>query len=397
MMRQPAFTLTAGPTMASPRVLAALGSPITYDYDPVFLDRFRGLERKVAEVYRTREDVVLMQGEAVLGLEAAARALVRPGMTAINCVSGVYGKWFGVWLKDFGANLVEVEVPYNESVDPADLERVLGAHPEAELVAFVHSETPSGTVNPARELGRVAKEHGALVLADVVSSLGCEELLPDQWGLDICVSAPQKCLAGPSGMSLMTVSGAAWEAIHANPLAPRGSFLSLLDWKEHWIEGGRTAFPYTPSVSDVHGVEAACDELLELGLDESIAIHRRAARATRAGIRAMGLELWAHSEEIATSCITAVATPEGVDTLSLVHDIRERYGVMLSPGYGELKEKLIRLGHMGPAARSLNPIVALSALGRGLADQGVPVAVGEGVEAALEVLAQPTAPVAQHA
>ena len=390
-MRQPEFTLTAGPTMASPRVLAALGSPIIYDYDPVFLERFRNLERKLAQIFRTRQDVVLMQGEAVLGLEAAARGLVRPGMTAVNLVSGVYGKWFGLWLKEYGANLVEVEVSYDDAVDPADLESALREHPDAGLVAFVHSETPSGTVNPARELGPIAKSHGALVIADVVSSLGGEELRPDDWGLDICVAGPQKCLAGPSGMSLMTVSDAAWEAIRTNPGAPRGSFLSLLDWKDRWIDGGREAFPYTPSVSDVHGVDAACDEVLELGLDESIAIHSRAARATRAGILGMGLELWARSEAIAATCVTAVATPEGVDTLRLLEHIRERYGVMLSPGYGELKEKVVRLGHMGPAARSLYPIVALSAFGRGLADLGVSLAVGDGVEAALEVLAQPTA------
>ncbi len=396
-MRDPAFTLTAGPTMASPRVLAALGSPITYDYDPVFLERFRALERKLAEIYRTQNDVVLMQGEAVLGLEAAARALVRPGDTAINCVSGVYGKWFGLWLKEYGAELVEVEVPYNDAVGPADLERAFAEHPEARLVAFVHSETPSGTLNPAAELGRIAKERGALVIADVVSSLGGEELCPDDWGLDVCVAGPQKCLAGPSGMSLMTVSDAAWDAIRANPRAPRGSFLSLLDWKERWIDGGREAFPYTPSVSDVHGVDAACDEVIELGLDGSIALHRRSARATRAGIRAMGLDLWARSEAIAASCVTAVSTPEGVDTLGLLAHIRERYGVMLSPGYGELKERLVRIGHMGPAARSLNPIVALSALGRGLADQGVGVAVGDGIEAALDVLSEPAGAAVQRA
>ena len=396
-MREPAFTLTAGPTMASQRVLAALGSPITYDYDPVFLERFRTLERKLGEIYRTRSDVVLMQGEAVLGLEAAARALVRPGTKAINLVSGVYGKWFGVWLSEFGADLVEVEVPYNDAVDPTELEGALREHPDASLVAFVHSETPSGTLNPAREIGRVAKAHGALVIADVVSSLGGEELLPDEWGLDICVAGPQKCLAGPSGMSLMTVSEDAWTAMRANAHAPRGSFLSLLDWKERWIDGGRTAFPYTPSVSDVHGVEAACDDILEAGLEESIEIHRRAGRATRAGVRAMGLELWPRSEEIAASCVTAISTPESVDTLALLAHVRERYGVMLSPGYGELKEKVVRLGHMGPAARSLNPVVAVAALGRGLTDLGVSVAVGEGVEATLTVLAEPLGTVAQHA
>ena len=388
-MRHPDFTLTAGPTMASPRTLAALGEPITYDYDPVFLERFRALEGKLAAIFQTKADVVLMQGEAVLGLEAAARGLTRPGMKALNLASGVYGKWFGLWLAEYGADLVEVEVPYDESIDPADVERAFREHPGIELVAFVHSETPSGTLNPAREIGRIAKAHGALVIADVVSSLAGEELRPDEWGLDVCVAGPQKCLAGPPGLSLLTVSDAAWEAIRRNPHAPRGSFLSMLDWKERWIEGGRHAFPYTPSVVDVHGLDGACDELLDLGLEESIALHHRAARATRAGVQGMGLELWPKSEDICASCVTAVKAPEGVAVLELLGLIRERYGVMLSPGYGELKERLVRLGHMGPAARSLYPIVALAAFGRGLADVGASVDIGAGVEAALAVLSQP--------
>ena len=210
-MRDPDFTLTAGPTASSPRVLAALGSPMLYDYDPVFLDRFRSLETKVAALFQTSSDIVLMQGEAVLGLEAAARAVTRPGMTAINCVSGVYGKWFGLWLAEYGATVVEVEVPYDAQVEPEMVERAFAAHPEAELLAVVHSETPSGTMNPVSEIGPIAKRHGALVIADVVSSLGCDALRPDDWGLDICVAGPQKCLAGPPGMSLVSVSDDAWE------------------------------------------------------------------------------------------------------------------------------------------------------------------------------------------
>ncbi len=391
-MREPAFTLTAGPTASSPRVLAALGSPMLYDYDPIFLERFRSLELKVATLFQTANDIVLMQGEAVLGLEAAARAVTRPGMTAINCVSGVYGKWFGLWLADHGATVVEVEVPYDAQVEPEMVERAFAAHPEAEVLSVVHSETPSGTMNPVSEIGPIAKRHGALVIADVVSSLGCDTLRPDDWGLDICVAGPQKCLAGPPGMSLVAVSDAAWAHIRANPGAPRGSFLSLLDWKDRWIDDGRTAFPYTPSVSDVNGVSAACDEALEMGIDGYVALHVGAARACRAGVRAMGLDLWARSEEICTSCVTAVRTPEGIDTLALLAHVRERYGVMLSPGYGEIKQKLVRLGHMGPAARSLNPVVALSAYGRGLADLGARVDIGAGVEAALEVLSQEQTP-----
>jgi len=392
-MREPDFTLTAGPITASPRTLAALGSPIIYDYDPVFLERFADVEDKVARIYQTQNDIVLMQGEAVLGLEAAARALVREGMTCLNLVSGVYGKWFGLWLKDLGANLIEVEVPYNEAIDPADVERALNDHPDVSVVSVVHSETPSGTVNPIADICPLVHEAGAITIVDVVSSLGGAPLDPDGWHLDVCVAGPQKCLSGPPGMSLMAVSDRAWEAMRANPDAPRGSFLSLLDWKETWIEGGRKRFPYTPSVAEVHGVGAACEEVLEEGLEVVIQRHERAARACRAGVKGMGLDLWAQREEIATSCVTAVQAPEGVEVPTALRHIRERYGVMLSGGFGELAERLFRIGHMGVASRSLNVVVGLSALGRGLADLGVDVAVGEGLTAALEVLSE-TSPVA---
>jgi pyridoxamine--pyruvate transaminase len=392
-LHEPDFTLTAGPITASHRTLGALGSPIIYDYDPVFLERFAAVEEKVAQLYRTGNDVVLMQGEAVLGLEAAARGLVREGTTCLNLVSGVYGKWFGLWLADVGANLIEVEVPYNEAVDPADVQRALKENPEITVVSVVHSETPSGTVNPIADICPLAKEAGAITIVDVVSSLGGAPVDPDGWGLDICVAGPQKCLSGPPGMSLVAVSDDAWGAMRANPDAPRSSFLSLLDWKETWIEGGRQRYPYTPSVAEVHGVGAACDEVLEEGLDTVIERHERAARACRAGVKAMGLELWARSEEIATTCVTAVQAPEGVAVPTVLRHVRERYGVMLSGGFGELAEQLFRIGHMGAASRSLNVVVGLSALGRGLADLGVEVSVGEGVDAALEVLSE-RAPVA---
>lgn len=387
-MRPPDFTLTAGPTMASPRVLAALGSPILFDYDPVFLEHFRDTERMLAAVYNTTNDVVLMQGEAVLGLEAAARALVKPGTRCLNLVSGVYASWFGDWLRDYGAEVHEVRVSYDEAIDPAVVKQALDAQGPFELVSVVHSETPSGVENPLSEIGPLAYEHGALVLADVVSSLGGARLLIDEWHVDLAVAGPQKCLAGPPGVSLITASPRAWEAMEANPSAPRGSFLSLLDWKHRWIDGGRVAFPYTPSVSDVNGVHAALQEALDEGLDAVIAAHARAARACRAGIRALGLELWPRNEAYAASCVTAVRVPAGVTVGDVLGHVRERYGVMLSGGYGDLKEKLIRLGHMGPASRSLYPLVAVSALGRGLSDLGVSVDIGGGAQAVMEVLAQ---------
>jgi pyridoxamine--pyruvate transaminase len=375
--------------MASHRVLQALGSPVIFDYDPVFLEHFRDTERKLAEVMRTAGDVVLMQGEAVLGLEAAARGLVRPGLRALNLVSGVYAAWFGDWLRDYGAEVVEHTVPYDEAIDPADVARLLEENEGIELVALVHSETPSGIENPLGEIGPLAHQHGALMLADIVSSLAGTDVRIDDWHVDLAVAGPQKCLAGPPGMSLISVSERAWQAMEDNPSAPRGSFLSLLDWKHKWIDGGRVAFPYTPSVSDVNGVNAALSEVLDTGgVDASVARHALAARATRAGVRGLGLELWPKSDEYAANCVTAVRAPEGIAIPSTLLHIRERYGVMLSGGYGELKERLFRLGHMGPASRSLNPLVAVGALGRGLADLGADVNVGAGTEAVLAVLSE---------
>jgi pyridoxamine---pyruvate transaminase len=383
-MRDPDFTLSAGPVAASPRVLAALGSPLVYHYDPVFLERFRATERKVQRVFRTGNDVLLMQGEAILGLEAAARGLVRPGTKVLNLVQGVFGKGMGYWLKDFGAELQELEVPYNDAVDPAAVERYLDENPGIELVTIVHSETPSGTFCDAAAIGPIAHERGALTLVDCVSSLGGMAFDTDEWQLDVCVGGAQKCLGGPPGMALMSVSDAAWERIAANPVAPRASYLSMLDWKEQWLEGEK--FPFTPSVADLHGVEACVDELLEEGLDASVERHARSAAACRAGVRAMGLELWPRSDEIAADCVTAISVPEGLTDTQVRAHCRERYGVMLSAGQGA--GNLVRIGNMATSARGLYPVVGLAALGQTLLDLGVRVDVGAGVEAALAEISQ---------
>jgi pyridoxamine--pyruvate transaminase len=382
-LREPDFTLAAGPAAASARTLAALGSPIIYHYDPVFLDAFRATEASVGQVFGTGNEIILMQGEAVLGLEAAARSLVRPGMPVLNLVSGVFGKGMGYWLKGFGAALHEIEVPYNEAVDPASVAAYLDEHPEIELLTVVHCETPSGTFNDCAAIGPIARAHGVLTLVDCVASLGGMPFDPDAWQLDVCVAGPQKCLAGPPGMSLLAVSEPAWAAIERNPAAPRASFLSLLDWREQWH--GQGSFPYTPSVNDVHGVLAACEQVLADSVAASIARHQAAAAACRAGVAAMGLSTWPKSDDIAAACVTAIAVPGGLDHSVVRDHVRARYGVMLSDGHGA--GNLVRIGHMGPAASGVSPVIGLMALGRSLIDLGAPVRLGDGVEAALAVLA----------
>jgi pyridoxamine--pyruvate transaminase len=383
-MRPADLTLTAGPNDVSHRVKAALGAPILYHYDPAFIERFRRTEELIGRIYETTtHEIILMQGEAILGLEAAARGVVSPGMPVLNLVSGVFGKGMGYWLTAIGAELHELEVPYDQAVTAAAVDAYLTEHPGIRMVSVVHSETPSGTLNPVHEIGPIARRHGAVTIVDCVSSFGGIELKAEAWQLDLLVAGPQKCLGGPPGMSLIAVSPQAWAAIDANPSAPRDSFLSLLDWRDGWH--GKGKFPFTPSVSDLHGVLAAAEALLEEGLEAAIARHSRVAAATRAGARGMGLTLWPASDDIVSDCVTCIRVPDGVTDIAVRDHVLSRYGVALSAGQGA--GNIIRIGHMGDNARSMLPIAGLAALGQTFLDLGVPVDVGAGVAAAMASLA----------
>ncbi|MFT4028352.1 MAG: alanine--glyoxylate aminotransferase family protein [Protaetiibacter sp.] len=376
------FTLAAGPVTVSAATLAGLAKPIQYHYDDDFIATFRRTQAKAAEILRTENDVILMQGEAILALEAGLRSLVTPGMHVLNLVQGIFGKGTGYWIASLGAVLHEIEVGYDDAVDPAVVAEYLDAHPEIELLCLVASETPSGTVSDLATIAPLCRDRGILSYIDSVSGVLGMETLVDEWGIDFLVTGPQKCLGGVPGLSIASVSQKAWERIYANPGAPRDSYLSLIDFKDKWLGEGR--FPYTPSVADVNGLEAALDQALAEGVDEVIARHRAAQELTKAGARAMGLEFWAKREEIMASCVTSIRLPDHIDNAKVRDHARHKYGVMLSHGQGA--GNLIRLSHMGPTAGGFHSVVGLAALGRTLVDLGMPLDIGAGIEAALEVL-----------
>ncbi|MBX3030459.1 MAG: alanine--glyoxylate aminotransferase family protein [Chloroflexi bacterium] len=382
------LTLSAGPNDVFPEVRAAMGGPVLYHYDPVFKERFRATEAAVGRIFGSdRHEIILMQGEAILGLEAAARSLATRGTPCLNLVSGVFGKGFGMWLSAIGAELHEIEVPYDDVIDPDAVAAYLDAHPAIKVVSVVHSETPSGTVNPVDRIGPICRSRGVVTVVDAVSSYGGIELRPDEWQLDLIVAGPQKCLGGPPGMSLMAISPEAWAAIEANPDAPRGSFLSILDYRDLWHGEGR--FPFTPSVPEVMGVLAAAELLLATGVDAVLARHERVARACRAGVAAMGLRLWAASETTAAASVTSIRVPDGITDIQVRDHARATYGVQLSAGQGA--GNIIRIGHMGATARPAYAIAGLAAVGQTMRDLGATADVGAGVAAAMASLAT-TAP-----
>lgn len=381
MVAHPRLTLASGPVDVSAETLRAMQKPVVYHYDPLFLETFRNTTDLMAKVFQTEYDIVLLQAEAIAGLEAAAASVIEPGTKVLNLVSGVFGKGFEEWIIKYGGEVIEISVPYNAAIDPEDVRRAFALDPDISVVSVVHSETPSGTINPVGEIGRIAREHGAITIVDTVSGLLSEDFSPEEWGMDIAVAGPQKCLSGVPGMSLISVSPQAWERMESMQKPLRGSFLSLLDWKQTWVDNGR--FPYTPSVSDVYALESVLQQTLDEGVANIVARHKVSARATRAAVQALGLQLWAESIDIASNCCTAVVMPEGIEDTALRNTMRNRYGVMISGGYGSVAGKLFRLGHMGLSAHPTAVIAQIGVLERSLADLGASVELGSGVAAAL--------------
>jgi pyridoxamine--pyruvate transaminase len=184
---------------------------------------------------------------------------------------------------------------------------------------------------------------------------------------------------------MVAISSRAWTHILANPTAPRDSYLSIIDWKVKWRDEGR--FPFTPSVSDVYGVESVLDQVLEEGLDNSYRRHAHSAKVTRVGAVAMGLKLWPASVDISANCLTTIALPDSVNDVEMRTHIREHYGVMLSSGQGA--GNLLRIAHMGPSASGMYPVVGLAAVGQGLIDKGISgINLGAGIDAAMSELAR---------
>jgi pyridoxamine---pyruvate transaminase len=382
--QEPIFTLTTGPVDAYPEVLRALSRPVLYDYDPAFLAFYERTVQKLQTALRTAHVPVILHGEPVLALEAGAASLIARDDVVLNLVSGVYGAGFGFWAKRYCAELLEIRVPYDEVIDPGRVEEMFKARPEIRVVSVCHHDTPSGTINPVTQIGRIAQAHGAYLLVDAVSSFGGMDVDPDTCRADLFVTGPNKCLGCPPGLSLVGVTPRAWEKMKANPQAPRDSMLSILDWEHAWRRD--RPFPFTPSVAEVNGLDAALDLYLTEGPEHVWARHALTAAACRAGALAMGLKLWPADERTASPTATAIRIPANVEDAALRAAARARYGVVFSSGRGETLGKLVRIGHMGPTARPLYAVVALTALGGALRALGHRLDVAAGVAAALAVI-----------
>ena len=385
-----------GPTELPLPVMQALNQPATIQYDLSFDQGvLEPTTLGLREVFGTQQgEVILLPGSGRTGLEAAALSLIEPGDRVLVIIAGVFGQLMREIAERAGAQVTEFAVEWGRPLDLQALEKkALEVRPK--LITLVHNETSTGTTYPADAVGALARRLDALFLLDTVSSLGGLDIETDAWGVDCNMTGSQKCLAAPLGMALVSVSPRAWEAMARRKRKPYSYAYDLLRWKEMWIPASRgggvpDGHPRRQPISiPTHLTQAmsvAVRLILEEGMPARVNRHRIAGRAFRAGIEAIGLDLFP-DPGIASDTVSCFKTPNGTEPRAVIARMKEAYGILITSGIERIRETTLRVGHMGITASPIYILPTLSALELALRDLGYKSEPGVGVAEAQSVFA----------
>jgi len=370
------YLMTPGPTPAPPEVLAAIAQPVLHHRGPDYKKLYSECLGRLREVFRTREEVLLFGGSGTGAMESAVANLCSPGERVLVVSAGYFGERWASLAKAFGADVDHLRYGWGEVPTVEDAAARLHER-EATIVFLTHSETSTGVVIDLQPFAAAASEAGALSVVDAISSLGAVPVETDAWGIDVVAAGAQKALMTPPGLAMTSASRAAWEK-SATSASPRYYW----DWERTRKGQSTLDAPVTPPVSLVAGLNVALGMLLEEGLEAAFERHVRLGRACREGLKAMGLELSSPDED-SSAVVTAARAPEGIDSDELVLLLRDRHGVTLAPGQGELKGKIFRIGHIG-YYDVFDITTALAAVELALAELGAEIERGVAVTRALE-------------
>ena len=364
-----------GPTPLPDRVVRAMSRPMIDHRGPEFAAILAGITSGARRVFKTSGDLLLLTSSGTGGLESAVANLVSPGDEVVVALSGNFGERFAALAAGYGADVVRLEFEWGQPVDADDLARVLEHHPKAKVLLLTHNETSTGLTNPLRELARVGRDAGRVVVVDGVSSISSIAIETDAWGIDVAVSGSQKGWMAPPGIALVSVSERAWEQ-QARARSPRFYF----DWKEAktWADKGMT--PFTPAIPVLFALQEGLAMLEEEGLDSVYDRHARLARATQTGLQALGFQLYAR-EGFRSNTVTSALPPPGLDVNALRKLLNDKYGVVIAGGQAKMAGKMIRVGHLGAIAEG-DVVQVLWAIEQALEELDVAPADGRAVAAA---------------
>lgn len=353
--------LIPGPVPLEGRIAEELAKPAAPHYGPEWVEAYRMTEELLLRLFEMEEGRTFpMAGPAHVALEAIVTTLLRPEDKVLAIDNGFFGRRLREVLDAYGIEAFSVHGRWGSPPDLQRVEEILSSR-YIRAVFAVHSETSTGMVNPIRELGALAHEHGSLFVVDAVSSLGGLELPCDGWKVDACFGGSQKCLGAPPGIAPLAVRASILEGI--NPKEVRGWYTNLLTWEKYGREWGKWhPQPTTISTNVFHAFRAALELVFEEGLERRIARHRTIGRAYREALRALGFTTVAREEDCSDT-VTCVRPPSGTNADDIRTRLRDEFDIVVSGGIGELAGQVLRIGHMGPTAKPAHLLATIEALG----------------------------------
>ena len=363
---------TPGPTTVPDETLLELARPVGYHRSAEAKAVLAEVTEDLKYVFQTSQPVMTLTCSGTGGMEAAVSSSLAPGEKVILLTAGRWGeRWRGV-LKAFQANIVAVEVPYGKAVTPEMLGKALGENPDAKAVFATLSETSTGVGHDIEGFGKLVAKTDALLIVDGISGLGAMECRTDAWNVDVMVTGSQKALMLPPGLAFVSCSEKAWKKIDATPV--RNFYLDLRRYRKSLAESDT---PFTPANTLIKAQRASLKRIRTEGIENLWTRHSKIAAATRAAVKAIGLELFA---ERPNNALTVITVPAGVDGSATLKKMEKQYGYKLADGQDNMKGKIWRLSHMG-YTDAFEVLGAVSALELVLVDSGFKLDPGAGVAA----------------
>lgn len=354
-MKNIPFIMTPGPTQISEEVRNALSRISTNpDLDKNFFEFYKNTCGKIKSLINTEEEVLILDGEGILGLEAACASLTEPGDRVLCIDNGIFGRGFGDFSKMYGAEVVYFKGDYRSGIDIEKLEEFLKLDNNFKYATLVHCETPTAILNPIEEICPLLNSYGILSVTDAVSSIGGDEIKADKWKMDIVLGGSQKCISAPSGLTFLSINKRAKKAMNDRKIPITGFYSNLTIW-EDWYEN--KWFPYTQPINSILALDCAIDRLLR---NDYLARHKTLGLAVRNAVEKSGLKLY--PKDSFSNTVTTIILPQGILFEDVFDKMISDHNIMIGGAFDYLSGKVIRIGNMGENCYEEKLYITLKAL-----------------------------------
>ena len=363
-MNQTVKIMTPGPTQVRENVRMARSFVTTNpDLDLTFYEEYKTICDRLSALLHTDNASYILSGEGILGLEAACASLTEPGDRVLVLDNGIFGKGFADFVKLYGGEPVLYTVSDKKAIDVDALKQYLQENHDFKYATVVHCDTPTGVLNPIEQICPLLKQYGILTVVDAVASMFGVEIDVDAGQVDILCGGSQKALSAPPGLTMLTVSSDAIQAMEERKIPIASFYANILTFKNYYKDKW---FPYTMPISDIYGLGAALDNVLA---DQNIYVrHAQIAEAVRTAVVEAGLKLYLDNDYCST--VTVIEVPKDVNSAQFLQHMTDEYGIMIAGCFDYLAGKVFRLGHMGEGANVDDVVAMLDAMDQTFADLG---------------------------